>query len=311
MLNFFKKLISAILSLVMLIAITGLCSIFVIRTLLSGANVIDLALKSANVSDIKYSDVLSNLTGQDLNGDLSAYIDDEELKTNLEDFITNTLKYYSGVKDVAVPSVDALKEQINNSIDKYEEKTGKKINRDQVDEAFKNLDTEVAQSIGVTNSEEIKTIFNFIYSNKLVIFLLILIIAIIVIKILMFHSIIELLKSIIVIVMFNSFGNFGFGIALKSLFKTSSEPQIDIILKNITSSFNKIALISLIIALTFSIILIIIKVIKKNKNKKEHLANDSANNITNNNSYSETNPNNTDNLNNIVNENSINNDNNN
>lgn len=264
-----KKIISMLLGLLLLGAITTLCGIFVVRNLVSGSTIIDLAVKSVENSEDVYGAVLADLTGEKVFSDLNAYINEEELKDSLEDFITDTLKYYSGVNGVEVPSTEVIKEQVYESLKKYEDTTGNTVNYEEIQGAFDKLDEEIASSVKVTENKEVKKVFNFIYSDRIVVLLIGIIIGCILLKFLLTGSVISLLKDIAIVAILNSLGNLGFGVALKSIFGHQNEEQVNLVVDSFTSSFYKIAIASVSIAVVFIVLLVIVKLVGKARSKKK------------------------------------------
>lgn len=269
MFKLLKKLLSMVLSLVMLGAITTLCALFVIRNLLSGSTIVDLAIKTASVGSTGYTSILTEITGEEVYEDFSEYISEEELKENLEDFISSTLKYYSGVDGAEIPSIDNLKEQVYEASKVYEEKTGKKVNYEDIDKTFDKLDEGIANNVGVTNDEKVKKTFNFIYSDKVIMLAVIILIGSLVLKLIIDRNILSLVKNIAVIALLNTLGNWGLGAVLQSMFKDND--NVRLVVDEIASTFNKIAIISVIIAIVFLVIWIVIKVMRKNKVSEEYV----------------------------------------
>ncbi len=269
MFKLLKKLLSMVLSLVMLGAITTLCALFVIRNLLSGSTIVDLAIKTASVGSTGYTSILTEITGEEVYEDFSEYISEEELKENLEDFISSTLKYYSGVDGAEIPSIDNLKEQVYEASKVYEEKTGKKVNYEDIDKTFDKLDEGIANNVGVTNDEKVKKTFNFIYSDKVIMLAVIILICSLVLKLIIDRNILSLVKNIAVIALLNTLGNWGLGAVLQSMFKDND--NVRLVVDEIASTFNKIAIISVIIAIVFLVIWIVIKVMGKNKVSEEYV----------------------------------------
>lgn len=260
--KFLKKFVSMILSLVMLIAITTLGALFVVRSLLAGSSIIDLALES---EDLSYSEVISDVLGNDLYSELEDYIDEKEFRKSLDDYFSEAIKYSVGVKGVDIPSTDEMKDVLYDSFAKYEKDTGRKLDKEAIDIALDVLDDEIENNFTITDDSEEKAIFNVIYSDKLVILIVVIIVVCIIVKFLLFRNILSLFKSIVIVAIFNACGNYGFGVALKSIMAEESDNVVDLVVDNLLSSFNNIAIISLIIAVVFIILSIIVKVIMSKK----------------------------------------------
>lgn len=264
-----KKLLSFVLGLVILGAITTLGSIFILRGLLSGATIIDMAFDVSDVGGASVNEVVSSLTGEKFNYDLHEYVNEEELKENLEDYITDVFKYYGGVIE-GYPSIGLLKEQFLEASRKYEEKTGKVVDYEMLDESFDELDEKIAKNVGMSKSEndDLRKVFAFVYSDKIVTVVVVILFLSILIKFLIDRSILGLIKSIVVIAILNSLGNLGFGVALKTIFGENANVSIDSVLANLIRSFNKIAFLSAVVAVIFIVIGIALKLVLRNKNSK-------------------------------------------
>lgn len=264
-----KKLLSFVLGLVILGAITTLGSIFILRRLLSGSTIIDMAFDVSDVGGASVNEVVSSLTGEKFNYDLHEYVNEEELKENLEDYITDVFKYYGGVIE-GYPSIGLLKEQFLEASRKYEEKTGKVVDYEMLDESFDELDEKIAKNVGMSKSEndDLRKVFAFVYSDKIVTVVVVILFLSILIKFLIDRSILGLIKSIVVIAILNSLGNLGFGVALKTIFGENANVSIDSVLANLIRSFNKIAFLSAVVAVIFIVIGIALKLVLRNKNSK-------------------------------------------
>jgi len=165
-----KKIISILLSLIILLAITTLSAIYVARTFVSGENLVNLAFATTKQSDIKYSEVISEVANNNSIPNIDEYVNDEEIKESLEEMINDTLKYYSGLPDAEKPSTDKIKEIVKNSLKEYENDTKKPVDYASIDKSFAEIDNTIEQemeSLNTPENENVKKVFNFIYSDKI------------------------------------------------------------------------------------------------------------------------------------------------
>jgi len=270
-----KKIISILLSLIILLAITTLSAIYVARTFVSGENLVNLAFATTKQSDIKYSEVISEVANNNSIPNIDEYVNDEEIKESLEEMINDTLKYYSGLPDAEKPSTDKIKEIVKNSLKEYEKDTKKPVDYASIDKSFAEIDNTIEQemeSLNTPENENVKKVFNFIYSDKIVTIAIIAIIVSVILIIILERSIKKIISKIIVIAIFNGIGNSLFGVVLEKIFEQENNQALTNILATLKNSFDKIAMISFIIAvigLIISITLKIIHIIKSKKEKKD------------------------------------------
>lgn len=278
MTNILKKILSSILNLVLLIAITTLCAIFVARNLLSGDNLIGI-IKNPEVSNsFDYSTIIPDTENSELYKNLDEYIDTEQIGVELEKIIMDTLKYSSGIPGAEAPNIEELKEMIHNSRDKYEEATGEKINLEDVDKQLDELEDKLTSENSLSNNEKYKMAFNFIYNDKYI-YISIALIILCIILILLLNEIESLIKHLIAVSIFNGVGNYGFGLALNKIIGSEGNNIASSLVDNLTNTFNQIAITSFIIAGTLIIILIVIKIIKGIINSRKLKENKAEENI--------------------------------
>lgn len=272
-----KKLLASFLGFIILISLTTISSIYVARNLLSGQNIVNLVDQelTALTEDFSYSNLFYETTGNEEYKKLDKYINEEELKKAYGDIVTDMIKYSTNVPNADKPSIKELKELIYKYCQEYEKDTKNKVDYKIIDETFTELETKLTDTEDIKSTDTtINKIFKFIYSDTIIYgAVAITLICIISMFFLLCKSLISLLKHFVTILFFNALGSAGLGKALNTIFSNNLDNQIKLILNNITSTFNKITIISIIFAIIFLIIIIILKIITKKKEEKSKLEN--------------------------------------
>lgn len=264
MLNIFKKLLSSLISLILLLSITTICAIFVTRNLLSGENISNIIKSTININN----DGTSNNYLNDLieNNNMEEYINIDELGSELSAIINDTLKYESGIPNSEQPNTDSLKEKIYEYAQRYEKETGEKVDYAEIDKGLEEFDTQLKQNYISNQNTQFKKIISIIYNNN---YLYIVIFAAIVCLILLItlNKLEDLIKDIAFIAVFNGAGYYAFHYALNKIFSSNQNSTTIKIIDILTNIFNKIAIVSVCVAVILIIIYFIIKIVKKHKEK--------------------------------------------
>ena len=214
--------------------------------------------------------------------EFNKYVDKEEFSNMLGEFVSDYLKYSGGVKGAEKPSLEHFKKLVEDFIREYEKETNTKFDREEIDKYLDDLEEEMDEELfGDELDEEIKMLFNIIYSDTIVIVLIAIILGFIGLDFLLRKNpaIISLHAGIV-----SSINAFTF-YALKFLLgvvEVSDEFEEAAIVM-ISNIFNRIGLVSLVIA----IILIVIFILLKDKYKEENNNNNqyNQNNMNNYNGY--------------------------
>lgn len=231
--------------------------------------------------------------------EFNKYVDEEEFKKELGKFISDYFKYSGGVKGAEKPSLEPFREIVEEFMEEYEKVNNGKFDREEIDKYLDELEADMDEELfGEETDEDIKLLFNIIYSDVIVIVLVAIILGFIGLDFLLRKNpaVISLHAGIVSGI--NAFTFYALKFML-GLVETSDEFE-EIALVMVSNIFNRIGLVSLILG----IILIVIFILLKDKYKEE-------NNNINNNQYNQNSMNNYNGYNNYDNSNYNNNYNNN
>lgn len=266
MLNILKKIVSSLLSLILLLAITTICSIFVIRNLLSGDIILNI-LNNQNINNIDYFSLISDFNNKEYEN-INEYFDTKEITKELESIFINYLKYSSGIPDTNTPSTQSLKDLIKDTSSKYEQETGKSLNLEEINKQLDELEIKLAEKNELSSNNMYKKVFQFTYNNKYIYFAIAISIVCIIL-IFLLNKLESLIKHLITVFLFNGIGNLSFGLALNKIINPEINSSIKGLSTTLTNIFNKIAIISFIIASILIVTFIAIKVVNLRKKRKE------------------------------------------
>lgn len=266
MLNILKKIVSSLLSLILLLAITTICSIFVIRNSLSGDIILNI-LNNQNINNIDYLSLISDFNNKEYEN-INEYFDTKEITKELESIFINYLKYSSGIPDTNTPSTQSLKDLIKDTSSKYEQETGKSLNLEEINKQLDELEIKLAEKNELSSNNMYKKVFQFTYNNKYIYFAIAISIVCI-IFIFLLNKLESLIKHLITVFLFNGIGNLSFGLALNKIINPEINSSIKGLSTTLTSIFNKISIISFIIASILIVTFIAIKVVNLRKKRKE------------------------------------------
>lgn len=259
-----RKIISSFISLFVLLSVIVVSALLLARNFLSGPNLVNILTGQLEEENINITEVIT----EEYEG-LEDYIDKEELKKELGNIMEDYLKYSSGVPNAKKPSIDEMRVLINKYCDKYEEATGKTIDKEKINESLESFEESINDEVKKENIDpNVSKVFKIIYSNSvLAIFIVTIIVGLILILIIS-KAIKALFIHAAIISILNSGLIGGIGDALKKL-NTSTE-SIDLaMIDNLVSSFKQVALVSLVIGIILIVIVVIIHLIKSSTNKSE------------------------------------------
>lgn len=214
--------------------------------------------------------------------EFNKYIDKDEFSDMLGEFISDYLKYSGGVKGVEKPSLEPFKELVEDFIKDYEKETNTKFDREEIDKYLNELETDMDEELfGEAPDEDIKMLFNIIYSDTIVIVLIAIILGFIGLDFLLRKNPAVVALHAGIISSINAFTFYALKLVL-GVVDVSDEFE-EAALAMISNVFNRIGLVSLIIA----IILIVIFVLLKDKYKEENNNNNNQYNQNNMNNYND------------------------
>ena len=240
----FKKIINYILKTIILLIISVLCTIYITRTFLS----VD------NISNIIFSDTEVITTNLE-NDEFIKYIDQNKLKETYSTLIINYFKYNSGIIKEKPSSKDLLN-IFENAYTEYEKESNTTIDHSFIKDFIYEIDKELSDSLKITNPH-INKILIFLFNNKYLITLIILLI-ITIISLLILNGIIKTIINLGIMLLCNSFLLTILTFSFKQLFINNSELTI-IISQSLIKLFKNVIISNIIIGLILIIIYFIIK----------------------------------------------------
>lgn len=255
-----KKFLTAILSFVMLIALTTATALCIVRTVLSGDTMMQIinvvSEESYNTEDINA--LTEEILGDEYNKEILEYIDQSKMNNIVGDLFEEYLLYTSGVSEDK-PETKKLKEYLEKVISEYEEKEDINVDTEYLDSFFEELDNEI-ENTNIETDENVKQIFTIIYSDTLYYGSFGVVAFCILCIFLLNKSIKKTLKSTGTVAVINGISIYGLGYALNLILSTNTEEQITKVAEIIYTVFTKYGITSLVIG----IILIVVSVIIKN-----------------------------------------------
>ncbi len=196
--------------------------------------------------------------------EMQEYISKKEVYEGVGDLASQLLKYYMG----AIDEIDTtnIKKTMKKVAKKYEEKTGEKINLDEIDKEFDRLAEEAKSELKSMPREDRDRLelFGNIYNNGIYFGLLGVFIVCAVLIVLINKSVTPLLIHLIIISIINAITNGILFIAFRFV-PIENDEMSKIILSKIGNVFRNMALFS---AIAFIIFVVLVIVIDKNKHKK-------------------------------------------
>ncbi len=164
-----KKFFTSLLAFIMLACVVCFTVLTIARTMLKGNNLYDVivaGVKDRNGSgDIK-KEMVGSLLPEEGSEEIIKYINENEFNGQMGDLISSYLKYKSGVSSEK-PDIEGFKEMVDEAITKYEEDTGKKVDRKKFNDALDIFEDVMDKEDNFTINDKIRNIFNIIYSNVL------------------------------------------------------------------------------------------------------------------------------------------------
>lgn len=261
-----KKLLSGLLTLVMIVSTITATGLLIARTAFGG-NVMGEMLKVAldEVGVESYDEVLEEVLGEEYDSDIEEYFDVDAFEKEFGQLASDYLQYSSGITSDK-PDTEKLQELVENAIEKFEDKEDVEIDKTYVDEFFDTLESEL-EATEIADSE-VTQVMSVIYSQGLLIGAIAITIVCLLCIYLLSKDISKTIKRAGIVSIVNGILVLGLGklidIALNESLGTTEEIYLDI-LEVITNLFNT----SGIICIVAGIILIVLAVFLKNKQKNE------------------------------------------
>lgn len=262
-----KKILSIFISFLILTLLTSISSIFIARIILSGDNlsqIMNIAFE-AESSNGSYADyILNNI---DPNAPkVSEYVDTEKMVDVVGDYMSEYIKYSSGVNNTKKPNIDEIKNLLLDYCDEYEKATGKKIDTEIIDEVMNNLDEEMGKLKVEDQNSEITKLFNLIYSDNLLYILIGLTILMLIILYLINKDMLSILNYISTSCLLNGVSIVTLGFFVSQAVTTMNNKSVPLS-TTIAKIFYKVGFTSIGIGVIFIIIRIVLK--KQNLNLQE------------------------------------------
>lgn len=152
-----KKFVTVLLGIVMLMSLECASTVWIVRNIISKDN-IKFMLEKADVLDKLYDEI---------NADVKDVIDEEEVANEMISIAVDEF-YYKIDSNNKKPNLDKLEELIDEAADKYEKKTGKKVDRPDVSELITELDEEYDEMLEGMESENLTFILDVFFKNTLI-----------------------------------------------------------------------------------------------------------------------------------------------
>ena len=158
-----KKLLSGLFTTILLLLITILSSVLITRTMLSDdtiSNILNVLTtnnnETINTDDINIEEnVNENILIEDIINDVLdettipnevlEYFNKEEIKEYLNNYLTQYIKYGMGMSEMPSLNTKEFNVIINSAIEEYENKTGNKVNKEEIQEIITEVDQTIAK----------------------------------------------------------------------------------------------------------------------------------------------------------------------
>ena len=174
--------------------------------------------------------------------------------------ISSYFKYTSGISEEK-PDLEKFEEVIKSAVDKYEKKTGKKVDEKKIDIAISSMDKILSEATPSKLDNRVKTFMNIIYSDSILSLVIVLILSVLALIFIVNRSLIAVIKSSAIVTTINTVFIFILSIVIN---KVDTESIISSkAIKYFVKLSKKTAAIFLIISIVLILILIISNTIRK------------------------------------------------
>ena len=251
-----KKILSFFLGIIMFVTILCVTFIFSIRSLLTGTTITNIITDAIDAElNITSDDYFNDLLGT-TDFKVSEYFNEKEMQESFNNMITEYLKYYLGVE---------------SDYQKYTAETGKEIDEKLIDDYFTEIEESLVES-KPTENPSMTRVFQIIFSNSIMITLIIIII--VCGLLIFFLRGRKILTHIATVLIFNAIISGLFGKVIS--FVSDEDLLSDKLLTTISDNLVNIALVSLIVAIILIITNIIIKKLTNKNNQKVNISNNES-----------------------------------
>ena len=276
-----RKIFSVITTFLIMLLLAVLSTTLIIRSYLSFDTISKVIEEAMPEGSKTFDNALSEVFKQNgYEGKVSDYVDTKELENLIKDYASKLIAYELGDGQMPTINNEEINDLLDKAIEQYEKKTGKKIDRTEVDNALNEIDKNVEKSdtlskqLDNNNLGVVKTVYSLIASKTLVILLAVILVFLIGVLFLLNMDVVKTLTYLISAFLIN-----GVCIIIIPLILNGIFGNIEIV-KIITNPFYKYGLISLGISLIFVIITVIFKTISNKKQNIESTINYQTEHIT-------------------------------
>lgn len=266
-----KKILSFFLGIIMFVTILCVTFIFSIRSLLTGTTITNIITDAIDAElNITSDDYFNDLLGT-TDFKVSEYFNEKEMQESFNNMITEYLKYYLGVESDYQKYTTDFQNLIEEASEKYTAETGKEIDEKLIDDYFTEIEESLVES-KPTENPSMTRVFQIIFSNSIMITLIIIII--ICGLLIFFLRGRKILTHIATVLIFNAIISGLFGKVIS--FVSDEDLLSDKLLTTISDNLVNIALVSLIVAIILIITNIIIKKLTNKNNQKVNISNNES-----------------------------------
>lgn len=266
-----KKILSFFLGIIMFVTILCVTFIFSIRSLLTGTTITNIITDAIDAElNITSDDYFNDLLGT-TDFKVSEYLNEKEMQESFNNMITEYLKYYLGVESDYQKYTTDFQNLIEEASEKYTAETGKEIDEKLIDDYFTEIEESLVES-KPTENPSMTSVFQIIFSNSIMITLIIIII--ICGLLIFFLRGRKILTHIATVLIFNAIISGLFGKVIS--FVSDEDLLSDKVLTTISDNLVNIALVSLIVAIILIITNIIIKKLTNKNNQKVNISNNES-----------------------------------
>lgn len=258
-----KKVLNHLLTDILLFLVVFLTVIIMGRDVLSGNNVYNIVKddigEKINNNNIEKSVLKDFINEEDAEG-ISEYLNEEDFDEEMGNVISSYFKYTSGISEEK-PDLEKFEEVIKSAVDKYEKKTGKKVDEKKIDIAISSMDKVLSEATPSKLDNRVKTFMNIIYSDSILSLVIVLILSVLTLIFIVNRSLIAVIKSSAIVTTINTVFIFILSIVIN---KVNTESVISAkAIKYFVKLSKKTATIFLIISIVLILILIISNTIRK------------------------------------------------
>lgn len=266
-----KKILSFFLGIIMFVTILCVTFIFSIRSLLTGTTITNIITDAIDAElNITSDDYFNDLLGT-TDFKVSEYFNEKEMQESFNNMITEYLKYYLGVESDYQKYTTDFQNLIEEASEKYTAETGKEIDEKLIDDYFTEIEESLVES-KPTENPSMTSVFQIIFSNSIMITLIIIII--VCGLLIFFLRGRKILTHIATVLIFNAIISGLFGKVIS--FVSDEDLLSDKLLTTISDNLVNVALVSLIVAIILIITNIIIKKLTNKNNQKVNISNNES-----------------------------------